>query len=539
MRTEANALTGARLARADGGTHVVQRGETLSEIAARTGTTWRTLARLNGLSDPDLILVGQRLALPGAGDRHVVRPGETLSGIAARQGTSVSALARLNGIADPDLIHPGQLLRMPGRAASRPDEVSQGAAGRAQAGAIGRAAPSGPIAPGEASLRAADLAESRAAGRRSQGQCYAWVKDALLAGGATSRRLVGVPAKEAGRELEREGFVNVLGRPGFDIRSPYDAPKGAVLVYADAPGATDRNRIYGHIEIRTERGFASDYFSTRPRTGDALRSDGPAGRVLIGVYVKPDAGATAAQPARPAAGAPGGAYTDGNLRLGANERYRSAILEASQRTGMTPQTAAAIIDAEAAKDRDGTWRADSRAGTSSATGLTQFLSGTWLEQARRPGSILNAEAKALGLVDQRNRVVDEGRLLALRTDPRLSILAGADYARQNLAGMRAVGVVPADAGPAAIAKLAYLAHHEGQGGAIGFLRGDMSYLGYGTYAANVPQSQRGRYMAENGGDYRQAYRAWLSDYADRNIDVRRFMVDGSDVDVPGVRNLYR
>src|SRR5919204_4064414 len=50
-------------------THVVEPGETLSQIALSAGLDPATLMHLNDLSDPDLILVGQtlRLAAPGQG----------------------------------------------------------------------------------------------------------------------------------------------------------------------------------------------------------------------------------------------------------------------------------------------------------------------------------------------------------------------------------------------------------------------------------------------------------------------------------------
>jgi membrane-bound lytic murein transglycosylase D len=50
---------------------------------------------------------------------YVVKRGETLSGIAKKTGTSVSALMRLNGLRKP-MIHPGQQLVVRGSARSRP-----------------------------------------------------------------------------------------------------------------------------------------------------------------------------------------------------------------------------------------------------------------------------------------------------------------------------------------------------------------------------------------------------------------------------------
>ena len=46
---------------AGGGAYVVQRGDTLSELALQWGTTVEDLAAANGIADPDLIYVGQTL----------------------------------------------------------------------------------------------------------------------------------------------------------------------------------------------------------------------------------------------------------------------------------------------------------------------------------------------------------------------------------------------------------------------------------------------------------------------------------------------
>lgn len=43
---------------------------------------------------------------------YTVKAGDTLSGIAAKYGTSYQTLARINGIANPNLIYPGQVLKI-------------------------------------------------------------------------------------------------------------------------------------------------------------------------------------------------------------------------------------------------------------------------------------------------------------------------------------------------------------------------------------------------------------------------------------------
>ena len=49
-----------------GKTYTVAKGDTLSGIAAQYGTTVDTLVELNGIQNPNLIVVGQVLKLPGA-----------------------------------------------------------------------------------------------------------------------------------------------------------------------------------------------------------------------------------------------------------------------------------------------------------------------------------------------------------------------------------------------------------------------------------------------------------------------------------------
>lgn len=45
----------------------------------------------------------------------MVRPGDTLYSIATRFGVSVDELARINRISDPELIYPGQTIYIPMR----------------------------------------------------------------------------------------------------------------------------------------------------------------------------------------------------------------------------------------------------------------------------------------------------------------------------------------------------------------------------------------------------------------------------------------
>jgi len=109
---------------------VVQAGDSLSEIAAANGVSVSALMNANGITDPDRLQVGQRLTIPGRGAPVTtlpplvvtVRSGESLSIIASRYDLTVSALASANGITNPNLLSVGQQLIIPGRTA--PPEYS-------------------------------------------------------------------------------------------------------------------------------------------------------------------------------------------------------------------------------------------------------------------------------------------------------------------------------------------------------------------------------------------------------------------------------
>ncbi len=93
--------------------HVVQSGETLSGIATLYNTSYHSLADINGLSNPNLIYVGQRLKVKGSvssNRTYTVKYGDTLSSIAYELGTSYQSLAQKNKLSNPNLIYPNQQL---------------------------------------------------------------------------------------------------------------------------------------------------------------------------------------------------------------------------------------------------------------------------------------------------------------------------------------------------------------------------------------------------------------------------------------------
>jgi lipoprotein-anchoring transpeptidase ErfK/SrfK len=103
------------------GTYTVRRGDTMLTVAARHGVRVSELARANGLRWNAWVYAGQRLRIPGgspstpsSGGIHIVGRGETLSSIARRYGTTVNAFVQANGLGNRNFVWAGQRLSIPG-----------------------------------------------------------------------------------------------------------------------------------------------------------------------------------------------------------------------------------------------------------------------------------------------------------------------------------------------------------------------------------------------------------------------------------------
>ena len=129
---------GTVAAPSSGGGYVVQPGDTLSAIAARLGVSVSSLAAANGLDPSRLLLSGTTLHGSPAGSApaqasapvassaggYVVQRGDTLSAIAARYGVSLDALASANGLDPSGLLLSGTTLHIAGASAPAPASAS-------------------------------------------------------------------------------------------------------------------------------------------------------------------------------------------------------------------------------------------------------------------------------------------------------------------------------------------------------------------------------------------------------------------------------
>ena len=100
-------------------TYTVRPGDSLTALAQRYGITIEELAVANNLTVTTRLLVGQQLVIPvaapqaGALTTYRVQRGDTLSSIAARFNTTVQNLVALNGIANINRVYVGQVLNVP------------------------------------------------------------------------------------------------------------------------------------------------------------------------------------------------------------------------------------------------------------------------------------------------------------------------------------------------------------------------------------------------------------------------------------------
>lgn len=95
----------------------VEAGDTLSKIATyyygnASAATMDKIARFNGIANINVLNIGQRVYIPFS-KKVIVQRGDTLSAIAARHGANMQAVAKLSAIANPNIIEVGEAVFIP------------------------------------------------------------------------------------------------------------------------------------------------------------------------------------------------------------------------------------------------------------------------------------------------------------------------------------------------------------------------------------------------------------------------------------------
>ena len=300
-----------------------------------------------------------------------------------------------------------------------------------------------------------------------------------------------------------------------------------------------------------------------------------------------------------------------NLKLVPNEQYREFILGASKLSGIIPQAIATLINAESGRKKEkyivlttvkgkvtvvkgkkvklpdtvkkeekeresGEWLPSSKNPRSTATGLSQFLSGSWIEQALIKDTHLFTEAVERGFIKNepvqkviskavpaikatKNRpavpakpavtreqdkyvVKDKEKLLNMRNEPEYAIYVSVEYGMQNMTQLiKKTDYKVSKVNDSDKSKLFYLTHHLGIGDAKKFIAATITdvrakrLLGdqVGVEKADVrADKERIIYGVDADSSYIFSHRRWLHDFIDSNIKPQRFAHDPSKIKKP-------
>jgi LysM repeat protein len=260
--------------------HIVQAGESLSEIAERYDMDMTDLMQLNGITDADAVIEGQRLRLTHAVNTGTARPaatqqapepeaipgpasrvitslnrtvriefGEDLASIAIRYGVDEDALRAINGLEDaqPEDLEIGRELILP--ATAQELQVARAAPQVARVEHVVEEGESLGIVAEQYGLSLAELMEAN----------YISDPDTIYVG----QRLV-IPV-EPDVPVETEGTAAQIGRPrsGFyyytvkpgdtlsELARDFDSTQLAIMEYNDLP---DAETVYNGLPLRIPYG---------------------------------------------------------------------------------------------------------------------------------------------------------------------------------------------------------------------------------------------------------------------------------------------
>jgi LysM repeat protein len=218
----------------------------------------------NGIANPNLIFVGQRLVIPGpggatpaptappttapptstpppsSGTRYTVQSGDTLSAIARRFGVTVQAIMAANGLTNPNLIFVGQVLIIPGTGGTSPTPTPTATA----------TAPPGTATPPPSggSWELGGQVSNFSAPDRMKFAGMLWVKRQVIwAPGATATDALIVDAHNKGFKI----LLSVLGKPS-DIAGGANYDNFAAYVGELARLGADAIEVWNEMNIDRE-----------------------------------------------------------------------------------------------------------------------------------------------------------------------------------------------------------------------------------------------------------------------------------------------
>ncbi|WP_375454859.1 transglycosylase SLT domain-containing protein [uncultured Methylobacterium sp.] len=213
--------------------------------------------------------------------------------------------------------------------------------------------------------------------------------------------------------------------------------------------------------------FAHDRIDASPRAAAELARGAPSGNpaAWAGIAVLEQEPATTALIAGDLAALPQpAADTDATIRfgkVGVPRRIVDTILKASAEAGVDPVYLMALADKESS------FSTDVKAATSSAEGLFQFVTATWLEMIRDYGARYGLEAEAAAVKGRGAAITVAGpmreRVLSLRKDPYVAALMAAELIKRDR------GRIEARVGRVLTTPELYVAHFLGTSSAGRFL----------------------------------------------------------------------
>lgn len=462
---------------------------------------------------------------------YTVQRGDTLSVIARHYGVSIDAIARANQLSDINKIAVGQTLKIPKRGATQPEQEDKDD----------------------------------------------WSETILRFVDSLERPIVGLVVRLVGGDSEVRGTTDASGcAPAVRCKTADKTIAIHVQKHAMRGGGEKQVATYapsaGKQTVRVQSAMHVETTKLRQHKGTPEKPP----RVL-----KPST-ANEKLETRMAAGHPITCSVGcecpnaDDLKLGPNNPYRDWVKQAAKRAGLVSQAVAAVMNAEAEKEKGGKWKTDSKSKKSSATGMTQFLDASWIGEAVSSGTYLNGKCKREGWLSQdekgawrfkkadgtyvtgsgleRNlrklvtgarKATDKNlqKLLNLREEPEFAIMTAMDYAKANLNGLRTRGYAIDDLNDTEKARIMYLCHHLGLADAVHFIQNTIpeedvvvtNKKGKNVVRQNgakklltvqIGKEGTKQWLKKTSNNWINAHRLWLEDFMNRTIIPSAFACPG-------------